>query len=340
MRPFAYESIRTPAEAAAAARGAGGSDHVASPTQFLAGGTNLVDLMALDVMRPERLVDVNPLAMDPTTSRIEVSSKGLRLGALVRMSQLAENEAVRRDYPVIAETMALAASSGLRNMASLGGNVLQRTRCSYFRDTAFAQCNKRQPGSGCAAIDGVNRGHAVLGASDHCIATYGGDFAQALIALDAVLEVIGPDGARAMRFADLHREPGATPQIETALKPGELIMAIHVPAAPDTRRSHYVKVRDRASYAYALASAAVALEMDGQTIRRARIALGGVATKPWRAVEAEAALAGKPLSEGSAAAAGDAAFAGAVERSDNAFKVPLGKATLARALFEAAAMEV
>ena len=340
MRPFAFDTARSVSGAVAAARDAGGPSHVGSTVQFLAGGTNLVDLMALDVMRPERLVDINPLAADPATSRIEVSDKGLRLGALVRMSQLAGHDAVRRDYPVIAETMALAASSGLRNMASLGGNMLQRTRCSYFRDTAFAQCNKRQPGSGCAALDGVNRSHAVLGTSDHCIATYGGDFAAALIALDAVLEVVGSGGARALRFADLHREPGSTPDVETVLKPGELIAAIHVPAAADTRRSRYVKVRDRASYAYALASVAVALDMDGQTIRRARIALGGVATKPWRAVEAEAALVGKPLTEATAAAAGDAAFAGARVRADNAYKVPLGKATLARALFEAAAIEV
>ncbi len=341
MRPFAYETAGSPREAVAAASNATGPSHVASDTQFLAGGTNLVDLMALDVMRPARLVDINPLAKDPDASRISVSPKGLRLGALVRMSQLAADETVKRDYPVIAQTMALAASSGLRNMASLGGNMLQRTRCSYFRDTSFAQCNKRQPGSGCAALDGINRAHAVLGTSDQCIATYGGDFAQALIALDAVLEVIGANGARAIRFAELHREPGRTPDVETVLNPGELIAAIQVPASADTRRSIYVKVRDRASYAYALASAAVVLDLaEDKTVRRARIALGGVATVPWRASEAEASLQGKALTEAAAQAAADATFAGAMTREGNAYKVPLGKATLVRALLEAAAMEV
>ena len=338
MHPFTFEKVGTSAAAvAAAAKDASGS-HVSSPTQYLAGGTTLIDLMTLDVMNPSHLVDINPLNNDPGASRIETTDKGLRIGTLVRMSQAAEDDTIKRDYPVIAQTMALAASSGLRNMASLGGNMLQRTRCSYFRDVSYTQCNKRTPGSGCAAMNGVNRELAVLGVSDQCIASYPGDFAQALMALEAVLEVQGASGSRAMKFADLHRGPGSTPDIETTLKPGELITAIHVPS-PGTRRSLYVKVRDRASYQFALASAAVVLDLDGQTVRRVRIALGGVATVPWRANEAEAALTGKTLDESSASAAAEVAFAGAKTHGDNAYKVPLGKATLVRALLEAAKME-
>ncbi len=338
MRPFTFETATTTSAAVAAAASSQAPTHVANPTQFLAGGTTLIDLMTLDVMRPTHLVDINPLGKDPNASRITVTDTGLRLGALVRMSEVADHETIRRDYPVIAQTMALAASSGLRNMASLGGNVLQRTRCSYFRDTSYAQCNKRVPGSGCAALDGVNRGLAVLGVSDQCIASYPGDFAQALMALDAVLEVQGATRSRALRFADLHRRPGTTPEIETTLQPGELITAIHVPA-PGTRRSIYVKVRDRASYAFALASAAIVLAMDGDTVGQVRIALGGVASVPWRAHEAEAHLIGKPLDEAAAKAAAEIAFAGAKTRKDNAYKVPLGKETLVRALLEAAKME-
>lgn len=338
MRPFTFEKVANTSEAVAAAAATQSLSHVASPTQYLAGGTTLIDLMTLDVMRPTHLVDINPLSKDPDASRITVTDKGLRLGALVRMSEAANDAAIQRDYPVIAQTMALAASSGLRNMASLGGNVLQRTRCSYFRDTSYGQCNKRSPGSGCAALDGVNRGLAVLGVSDQCIASYPGDFAQALMALDAVLEIRGANNSRAMRFAELHRRPGRTPEIETTLAPGELITAIQVPAA-GTRRSIYVKVRDRASYAFALASAAVVLAMDGDKVDRVRIALGGVASVPWRATEAEAHLRGQPLDETNAKAAAEIAFAGAQTRKDNAYKVPLGKETLVRALLEAAKME-
>ena len=339
MRSFTYDTAATTKEAVAAATGATGASHVVSPTQFLAGGTTLIDLMKLDVMRPERLIDINPLANDPDSSRIVVSDKGIRFGALVRMSEAAHHEAVTRDYPVIAQTLLLAASTGLRNMATLGGNVLQRTRCNYFREVSYTQCNKRNPGSGCAALDGINRAHAVLGVSDQCIASYPGDLAQALIALDAVLEVHGPSGPRAILFADLHKEPGSTPDVETILKPGDLITAINVPAGPDTRRSVYVKVRDRASYAFALTSAAVVLDMADDKVRRARIALGGVATVPWRARQAAQALRGKPGTEAPAKAAADAAFADAKTREHNAFKVSLGKETLVRALLEAAKME-
>lgn len=337
MRPFTYALATDAPDAVRAAAGPADA-HVRAPVQLIGGGTTLLDLMKLDVMRPDRLIDITPL--DDRYGRIEATAQGLRLGALVRMSEAAEHPAVLRDYPVIAETLAQAASAQLRNMARLGGNVLQRTRCNYFRDPSYAQCNKRDPGSGCAALDGFNRLHAVLGTSEACIAHYPGDFAQGLIALDAMVEVLGPGGARSLRFADLHRGPGTTPHIETSLAPGELITAFVVPAGPWTRRSVYTKVRDRDSYAFALASAAVALDLDGTTVRSARIALGGVATVPWRAREAEALLAGKPLDEAAATRAAQAAFAGAKVHEHNAYKVPLGEATVVRALLTAQAMRV
>jgi xanthine dehydrogenase YagS FAD-binding subunit len=236
--------------------------------------------------------------------------------------------------------MKLAATVQLRTMASLGGNVLQRTRCNYFRDVRAGACNKREPGSGCAALDGVNRKHAVLGTSEHCIATYPGDFAQALIALDAEVEISGANGTRTIPMEELHVLPGDTPQIETTLRDGELITRFIVPAASWTRRSLYVKVRDRQSYDFALASAAVALDMDGDVVRQARIAVGGVATKPWRARSAEAALAGKRPGWPVFKAAAQAAFADAAPRKGNAFKVALGQRTLIRALRQAATMKV
>lgn len=336
MRPFTY-AVATDAPGAVRAATVPADAHVRAPVQLMGGGTTLLDLMKLDVMQPEALVDITPLDAD-RYGKIEATSAGLRLGALVRMADAAADKAVVRDYPVIAETLAMAASAQLRVMARLGGNVLQRTRCSYFRDTSYAQCNKRNPGSGCAAIDGFNRLHAVLGVSDQCIASYPGDFAQALVALDAMVEVLGANGARSVKFADLHRLPGSTPHIETSLAPGELITAYVIPAGPWTRRSIYTKVRDRESYAFALASAAVALDMDGRNVRSARIALGGVATVPWRAKEAEALLAGHSLDEALATRAADAAFAAAKTHEHNAYKVPLGKATLVRALLAAQAM--
>ena len=336
MRPFDY-ALAADAPSAVRSASVPADAHERSPVQLMGGGTTLLDLMKLDVMRPEQVIDITPLDTD-RYGRIEATPQGLRLGALVRMSDAAEHPAVLRDYPVIAETLYLAASAQLRTMARLGGNVLQRTRCNYFRDTSYAQCNKRAPGTGCAAIDGINRLHAVLGVSDNCIASYPGDFAQALIALDAMVEVLGSNGARSLRFADLHRLPGSTPHIETTLAPGELIAAYVIPAGPWTRRSVYTKVRDRDSYAFALASAAVALDMDGRTVRSARIALGGVATVPWRATAAEAMLAGQLLDEGAATAAAKAAFAGAKVHEHNAYKVPLGEATVVRALMTAQAM--
>ena len=265
---------------------------------------------------------------------------GLRLGALVTMAQAASDPRVLRDYPVLAQSLSLAASAQLRNMATLGGNALQRTRCEYFRNTAVANCNKRDPGSGCAAIGGVNRGHAILGASEDCIATYAGDFAQALIALDATVEIANGGAKRAIPFAELHRLPGETPHIENNLQPGDVIVAYMIPNAPDARRSLYLKIRDRQSYQFALASAAVAMDLQGGVVRGARIALGGVATVPWRAHEAEQYLAGKTLDENAAEEAARRAFAGAQPLKHNAFKVALGRQTLARALLAAGAMNI
>ena len=338
MRPFAFVAADS---ADAAVRAAAGSARDLPPTdapaQFLAGGTTLLDLMKLDVMRPQTVIDIGGLKRERGT--IESGAEGLHIGALTTMAEAAANPIVRREYPVIAETLTLAASAQLRNMASLGGNVLQRTRCSYFRDTRWEACNKRAPGSGCAALDGVNRQHAILGTSDACIATYPGDFAQALIALDAQIDLAGAGGARRIAFAELHRPPGRTPEVETTLAPGELITAILVPAGPWTRRSHYLKIRDRESYQFALAAAAVALDLDdGGTVREARVALGGVATVPWRARESEAALRGRRLDEDAASAAAEAAFAAAAPRRHNAFKVALGKRTLVRALLETGQM--
>jgi xanthine dehydrogenase YagS FAD-binding subunit len=330
MLPFILEKA---ADADAALRAAGHA-------QYLAGGTNLLDLMKLEVARPDSVVEIN--ALKAAYGSIEAGPDGLRLGALVRMAEAAEHPAVRRDYPVIADTLWMAASPQLRNMATLGGNVLQRTRCNYFRDVSWEACNKRNPGSGCAAVAGVNRRLAVLGVSDHCIAHYPGDFATGLVALGAEVELRDRDGGRrTMPFEDLHRLPGGTPHVETNLKPGELITGFRLPAGPWTRRSLYTKIRDRESYDFALASAAVALDLDADgVVRTARIGLGGVATKPWRSHEAEAALDGQVLTEASARHAAEAAFADAVTHHDNAFKAELGRRTLVRALLEAARLEI
>jgi xanthine dehydrogenase YagS FAD-binding subunit len=304
--------------------------------QPLAGGTTLLDLMKLDVMRPTALVDINPLSNG--WSAVSLDGVNLKLGALARMSDVAANPDVQRNYPVIADSLKLAASPQLRNMASLGGNVLQRTRCTYFRDVSYDACNKRNPGSGCAAMDGFNRTHAVFGASDQCIATYPGDFAQALIALDAMVEITGKSGVRTMPFAELHKVPGSSPQIETSLTPGELISAFTVQGR--WPRSTYLKVRDRQSYEFALSSAAVALDVQDGTVRDARVALGGVATIPWRAREAEALLKGQKLDDALAAKVAEAAFKGAAARKHNEFKIALGKRVVSRALQQAATMEI
>ncbi|MCJ8141733.1 xanthine dehydrogenase family protein subunit M [Ancylobacter sp. A5.8] len=308
-----------------------------SSVAFLAGGTTVLDLMKLEVIRPERVIDLNALRGE--YGHIRWDGVSLRLGAFARMAEVAAHPDVLAHYPVIAQSLSLAASAQLRNMASLGGNVLQRTRCAYFRDTSWSACNKRVPGSGCAALEGANRSHAVLGTSDHCIATYPGDFAQALLALDASVNVAGPRGSRRLPFASLHRRPGTIPHLETNLLSGEIITEFVVPSGAWTRRSLYLKIRDRQSYEFAVASAAVAVDLDGDVVRNARIALGGVATVPWRALEAEAALRGRPLTAEVARTAARAAFADATPQSHNAFKVELGQSTLVRALLQAASME-
>ena len=340
MRPFTFERITDPVGAVSLADPAGAvSPEPERLPQYLAGGTNLLDLMKLDVMRPRTVIDINRLR--PEYGAISASERGLHLGALVRMAEAAAHPAVQRDYPVLASALVQAASAQLRNMASLAGNVLQRTRCNYFRDTSWTACNKRTPGSGCAAIPGVNRRLAVLGVSDHCIAHYPGDFAIALIALGAEVNLFGAGNTtRTLPMDELHRLPGETPHIETNLATGELITGFRIPAGPWTRRSVYVKVRDRTSYDFALASAAVALHLDGPRVVEARIGIGGLATKPWRSHAAEAALNERNLDEASAREAAEAAFTGAVTHGENAFKPELGRRTVVRALLEAARMEV
>ncbi len=338
MRPFSYaraDSLRTAVDAARLS--APSSPATSAPAQFIAGGTTMLDLMKLDVMRPETLIDISGFA--DHHGKIEVDAKGLALGAFVRMSDAANNPTVVRDYPVIAEALKQAASAQLRNMATLGGNVLQRTRCAYFRDVAWLQCNKRSPESGCAALEGSNRKHAVLGTSEKCISAYPGDFAQALVALGASVHTVGPGGSRVFPFEHLYLGSD-TPERETVLAPGEVIINFFVPAGGWTRRSTYVKVRDRQSYEFALASAAVALELDGDVVRDARVALGGVAYKPWRAHEAEAILKGRKLDDHTAQAAARAAFADARTRDQNGYKVALGQRTLIRALRKARTMDV
>lgn len=339
MRPFIFDQPGSPDLAAKAVAAARDAKLVQGrvPAEFLAGGTTLLDLMKLDVMQPARVVDINGLAS--RYGEISVTAESLRLGAMVKMSAAADHPDIVKQYPVVAQSLTLAASAQLRNMATLGGNALQRTRCNYFRDTSWSACNKRDPGSGCAALDGLNRQHAVLGTSKDCIASYPGDFAQALIALDAAVEITGPTGMRTIPFAALHRMPGTTPNVETTLAPGEIITAYTVPSGSWTRRSLYLKVRDRQSYAFALASAAVALDITDGVVKSARIALGGVATVPWRAREAEAALAGKRLDEASAIEAARIAFAGSSPRTHNAYKVALGQKTVVRALLQAATLE-
>ena len=334
MRPFQFETAHDLAHASrlGARAGQGQTDSV---VQFLAGGTTLVDLMKLDVLRPQQLVNIEPLHHAHST--IQAGADGLMLGALAKMSAVADHPAVLGGYPAIAESLQLAASAQLRNMATLGGNVLQRTRCSYYRDPSWSACNKRKPGSGCAAVAGFNRNHAVLGVDANCIAQYPGDFGVALIALDAQVDLSGPEGSRRIPFAALHR-PAGQPHMETTLKSGELIKAFFVPAGAWNRRSLYLKIRDRASYEFALASTAVALELEGDLVRQARIGLGGMAYRPWRAQEAEQLLIGKPLTESSARAAATQALQGAITHGHNDFKPELARRTVVRALLEAKSM--
>jgi xanthine dehydrogenase YagS FAD-binding subunit len=284
MRPVSYARATDVAGAVATVD--------ADPSSaFLAGGTTEVDLLRQNVMQPSRLVDINAL---PLSQIEDLPGGGLRIGALARMSDVAEAPGVVQRFPVIAQALLLGASAQLRNMASMGGNLLQGVRCSYFRDPTVAACNKREPGSGCAALDGFNRGHAILGTSEHCIATHPSDLAVALVALDAVVHTSGPSGERAIPIDEFFLLPGDTPQREHPLEHGELVVAIEVPAVPLARRSLYLKVRDRESYEFALASVAVALRVDDGAVGEVRLALGGVATKPWRARRAERLLVGEP----------------------------------------------
>jgi xanthine dehydrogenase YagS FAD-binding subunit len=298
---------------------------------FLAGGTTLIDLMKVDVLTPDTVVDVRGLGL----SRIDVSDDAIAIGATVTNSQLAWHPVVRDRYPVLSEAILSGATTQIRNMATVAGNILQRTRCSYFRDV-HASCNRREPGSGCDAIEGFNRGHAVLGGSPHCIATHPSDMCVAMAVLDVDIHTVRADGtARSIPFAQFHRLPGDTPQIEVALEHGELITHVVIPHLPAARRSHYLKVRDRASYEFALASAAVVLDLEGDTIRAARLGLGGIATRPWRAVEAEHFLSGRKASDAAFRDAATIALAGAVGREHNHFKIELAKRTIVRAFLTA-----
>lgn len=298
---------------------------------FLAGGTGLVDLMKLGVQNPAALVDVARL---PLTT-IEAGGDSIRIGAMARNSDVAWHDAVRTKLPALSQALLSGASPQLRNMATVGGNIMQRTRCTYFRD-GHSPCNKRQPGAGCAAIDGVHRMHAILGVSDKCFAAHPSDMCVALAAFDAVVQVRGPKGERQVPFAEVHIAYGDDPAKETTLSRDELIEAVAIPLQPWYARSHYLKVRDRESYEFALASAAVALDIAGGSIRQARIALGGVAGKPWRAIEAEKLLAGKSADDGSFKQAAELAVSAATPRRDNAFKVELAKRVIVRALAVAA----
>jgi len=296
-------------------------------SDFLAGGTTLIDLMKLEVMTPSQLVDINRLPM----RGIELASDGLRIGALEKMSDVAEHPEVVANYPVISQALLKSASAQLRNMASIGGNLLQRTRCGYFRDVS-TPCNKRQPGSGCPAIDGWNRTHAILGTSSSCVATHPSDLAVALVALDASILLQSGNNDRLVKLDDFYRVPGDTPDRENQLNPGELITEIRVPRLPWARRSAYLKIRDRESYEFALTSVAVALQVDANNVRDARVAVGGVGTKPWNLPKVRDALIGRPLNQQTFEAAAKLATEGAKPLRHNAFKVELVQRTIVRAL--------
>ena len=335
MVPFAYARVASVAHAIASlARHRSDGAHDAGG-DFFAGGTDMVQLMGEHLRNPDRIIDISAL---PGLDRIEPGADSVRLGALARMSDAAAHPTVRAECPVVSEALLASASAQVRNLATLGGNLLQRTRCGYFRDPG-APCEKREPGTGCPAITGQNRFHAILGGSDQCIATYAGDFANALLVLDATVRIAGPAGERTIPLADLHRAPGDTPAVETQLAPGELILSIDVPTGPASRRSHYLKVRDRASFEWSIASAAVALDLgvDG-TVRDVRIAVGGVATKPWRLPAVEAVLQGKYLTPALAKDAAAHAADGAVPHGRNAYKLELIRRTVARALVETGAL--
>ena len=307
----------------------------AAPGRFLAGGTNLIDLMREGVEQPRLLVDITRL---PLTAVEERADGGIRIGAMVRNSHLASHPIVRARFPLLSHAILNGASAQLRNMATTGGNLMQRTRCYYFYDTA-THCNKREPGSGCDALGGFNRIHAILGASSQCIATHPSDMCIALAALDATINIEGPTGSRTVPFADFHRLPGETPDVDTNLLPGELITSVDLPGSSAGLRSAYRKVRDRASYAFALVSVAAAIRIDDGRIRDLRLALGGVAHKPWRAVAAERTLLGAFPTPDAFARAADAELAPAVPQAHNAFKIPLAKRTIVAVLSELAGID-
>jgi len=322
MRSFSYVRANSATDASQAAQQAG--------AMLLAGGTTLLDLAKCGVTEPETVIDITHLS---GMGGITVDAAGATIGALARMSEVADHHDIRLAFPAVSESLSLAASAQLRNMATIGGNLLQRTRCSYFRDpSAFPACNKRNPGSGCAAIGGVTRNHAVLGTSEACIASYPGDLAVALVAFDAVVET----GNRKIAVGDFFLIPGTTPNKETVLQPGEIITAITIPVSAAARNSTYIKVRDRQSYEFAAASAAVGLELeaDGRTVRDIRVALGGVATRPWRARDVEQALAGKVLSAELVEKASRLAMEGAVSHGGNRYKIELAPRVVARAILK------
>ena len=324
MKSFTYERAASPEAAAAAAMAKPGA-------KFIAGGTNLLDLMKLQVETPLHLIDITRLGLDKTEA---TPDGGVRIGAMVRNSDLAADPRIRKDYAVLSRALLSGASGQLRNKATTGGNLLQRTRCYYFYDTAQA-CNKRTPGSGCSALQGYNRLHAVLGTSDQCIATHPSDMAVAMRVLDARVETVMPSGAkRVVPIADFHRLPGNTPHIETSLQPGEMITAVTLPP-PVAGKHVYRKVRDRASYAFATVSVAAILDVSGGVVRTARMAFGGLAHQPWRVLQAETALAGAPVNAASADAAAARVLQGARGFGHNDFKIPLVRSTLRAVLTEA-----
>jgi xanthine dehydrogenase YagS FAD-binding subunit len=322
MTPFTYARAHDAAEAVRL-----GEEHVA---KYLGGGTNLVDLLRETIERPQSLIDVTGLS----NTIVELDDGSLLIGAATRNTALASHHAVRRRYPVLSRALVAGASAQIRNMATVGGNILQRTRCTYFYDPEGSRCNKRNPGQGCDAIDGFNRNHAILGASSACVATHPSDMCVALSALGANVHLRSARGERTLLMTDLHRLPEDRPEIETLLEPGELITAVEIPPLPFASRSTYRKVRDRASYAFALVSVAVALELEGDTVKDVRLALGGVAHKPWRAWKAEAALKGRRATLESFRAAAEAELVDAVPLRDNAFKVELANRTIVAVLAE------
>lgn len=319
MNSFRYNRVATPQQALAA---------TGEGRAFVAGGTTLIDLMNLDVERPSELVDISPL---PLAAIETLPGGGVRIGALTRNSDVAHHDFIKTNFPVLSEALLSGASPQLRNMATVGGNIMQRTRCYYFRDTLF-NCNKRVPGSGCPAIEGFNRIHAILGGSDQCIATHPSDMNVALVVLDATVLVEGAKGKRSIPFEEFHLVPGQTPQRESVLETGELITAVEIPASRFAANSLYLKLRDRASYEFALASVALAIEIESGVIHTARVAFGGVATKPWRAHNVEQLLTSATPSEELIHRAEEVAAEGAIPRRDNAFKVPMLRRAVAKSL--------